>query len=132
MYQFIRKIKDFFFSLNQNLSYEDICPFCNIEFRYMRYSGMSSAFPHFYCNKCSSVIHRKSDFDKVMMNPISEQLLQEITESLPTCPCGGKFSSGANFKCPHCKKEIPNQYSKVSRLTYPNIVLVEGAKLFND
>ena len=109
--------------------YEGNCPFCNLKFRYMRYSGMSQLFPHFYCNTCSSVIHRKSDFDKVMRQGESEELLLEISKSLPNCPCGGQFSSGSNFKCPHCKKEISNLYSNVSRLTDPFMILIKDAKI---
>lgn len=129
MRKLIKKIRYFIFK--RNYPYECICPFCNIKFCYMRFSGMSQSFPHFYCNRCSNVIHRESDFDKVMRKGESEELLFQIARSLPNCPCGGYFSSGANFKCPHCKKEIPNLYSNVSRLTDPYIVLVEGAKIFN-
>lgn len=128
MQKLFKKLKACF--SKRNYPYEAACPFCTIPFRYMRYSGMSQSFPHFYCNKCSNVIRRQSDFDKVMRNGESEKLLLEITTSLPDCSCGGHFSSGTHFKCPHCHKEIPNQYSAVARLTDPFMVLVEGAKLY--
>jgi len=124
----IKKIYNYI--TKHNYPNEMDCPFCNYNFRYMKYSGMSMSFPHFYCNTCSNVIRRESDFDKVMKNKITVDLLNEITKSLPNCPCSGKFSPETNPKCPHCEHEIPHQRSAIERLTDPYLIVVQGAKLF--
>lgn len=128
MLPFIRSIKRFIIS--RKYPYLGICPSCNYNFHFMKYSGMSQSYPHFYCNTCSNVILRKSDFAKVMLNDISEHLLQDIAKSLPKCSCGGEFSPGCNPKCPHCKNEIPHQDTAIKRLTDPYLIVIEGAKAF--
>lgn len=125
----MQSIKNYF--LKRKYPYKTVCPTCNQEHRYMRYGGMSQLFPHFYCNKCSNVIRRKVDFEKVMKSEIiSESLLQEISSTLPKCPCGGNFQPGTNPKCPHCKKEIPHQNNAIERLTDPYLIVIQGAKAY--
>ena len=34
-------------------------------------------------------------------------------------------------KCPHCNFEFDNHLDALERLTYPNIILIKGAKIFN-
>ncbi len=128
MLQFIKSIKNFI--TKRKYPYKETCPICNYDFRFMRYSGMSLSYPHFYCDSCSNVILRKSDFEKVMRNDISEDLLRDIVQSLPKCSCGGKFSSGNNPKCPHCKNEIRHQDTAINRLTDPYLIVMEGAKAY--
>lgn len=113
-----------------NFPYKQDCPSCHKTINFMRYSGMSMSFPHFYCNKCSNVIHRQSDFDKVMRNEPSLELLQEITATLPKCSCGGNFQADANPKCPYCKNIFCNNTNPVEHLTDPFLILIEGSKLY--
>ncbi|AEG92492.1 conserved hypothetical protein [Ramlibacter tataouinensis TTB310] len=95
-------------------------------------SGMGESFPHFYCDTCSSVIHREQD--KELVDPVepSQQLLDQIATALPNCPCGGRFRPGANPKCPHCRAEYKHPWSPVQRLTLPHVILLDGACLIRD
>jgi len=74
------------------------CPNCAKETFAWRSSGMSERFPHFYCNRCSNVLHREIDKKLVYQNEAKQELLDKIAATLPPCPCGGKFEAGANPK----------------------------------
>lgn len=108
------------------------CPSCNSLTRAWQSSGMSESFPHFYCDTCSNVIHREQDKELVYPNEPSQQLLDRIAATLPSCPCGGFFKPGANPKCPNCRAEYTHHWNPVQRLIAPHIVLVDGACLIRD
>jgi hypothetical protein len=110
-----------------------ICPHCKKEIRFYNFSGMGEFAPHFYCDTCSNVFFRKSDAKLISYDKkLTEELLEEISRSLPSCPCGGHFKVGANPKCPNCHKELPHQYNSLLRLTDPYAILVEGAILVTE
>ena len=96
-----------------------------------RSSGMSICFPHFYCNKCSNVIHREADQVAVYAGG-SQELLDQIVSTLPQCSCGGQFSAGTNPKCVHCNFEFAHQDDIVKRLEDPHMIVVDGACVFGD
>ncbi len=90
--KFFKFLKIYFISFNfLNYPCRILCPICEKKFGYKRYSGMSQLFLHFYCNKCLNVIRRSGDFHQVMTRGVSGELLEEISRSLPACPCGGMF-----------------------------------------
>jgi hypothetical protein len=108
------------------------CPYCEKDIRYWRSSGMSQSFPHFYCNRCTNVLFRESDHEKIWANEISkslssENILREIVDSLPSCSCGGQFTADASPRCPHCKTEISGEGSSLKRLSDPFLIKIEGA-----
>ena len=107
------------------------CPRCNGLTPAWQSSGMSLCFPHFYCERCSNVIHRLSD-QHLVWKQTSEELLCQIRESLPLCPCGGAFQPGANPKCSHCGYDIPHQDDPLTRLNDPHMIVVDGAIVFSD
>ena len=92
---------------------------------------MSQCFPHFYCDRCSNVIHRAAD-QRLVWNESSQELLDRVAATLPDCPCGGRFTPGANPKCCHCGEEIPHQNDPVERLGDPHMIVVDGACVFSD
>jgi len=96
-----------------------------------RSSGMSQCFPHFYCNRCSNVIHRRSD-QKLIWKESTAELLDQIAETLPDCPCGGKFTPGANPKCAGCGGDLAHQDDPLTRLDDPHMIAVDGACVFSD
>ncbi len=107
------------------------CPQCHNITRAWQSSGMSQCFPHFYCNECSNVIHRGDD-QTIVWKDRSQELLDEIAATLPDCPCGGHFTSGANPKCAHCGSEFPHQDDAVTRLHDGRMIAVDGACVFTD
>ncbi|MCM3876034.1 MAG: hypothetical protein NEA02_06390 [Thermoanaerobaculia bacterium] len=100
--------------------------------RYYYFSGMGDVSPHFYCDSCSNVFFRQSDRDRIRERQPSAELLEAIAQTLPGCPCGGRFVPGANPKCPHCHREIPHRADPVSRLDDPYAILLEGALMVTD
>ncbi len=107
------------------------CPKCDQTTLAWRSSGMSQCFPHFYCNLCSNVIHRRKD-QALVWETKSQEILDQISEDLPDCPCGGRFSPGENPKCAHCGEEFPHQSDPVFRLDDPHMIVVDGACVFSD
>ena len=107
------------------------CPECGGLTPAWRSSGMSECGPHFYCDRCSNVIHRAGDRDLVR-EARSPALLDQIAATLPECPCGGRFAPGANPKCAQCGAEIPHQDDAVARLGDPQMIVVDGACVFGD
>ena len=107
------------------------CPKCQKLTLAWQSSGMSQCCPHFYCDRCSNVIHRQADYTKIY-NGISDAILTEIAQSLPSCPCGGRFLPGTNPKCVHCGAEFPHQSPPLKRLNDPHMIVVDGACVFSD
>jgi len=90
---------------------------------------MSNCFPHFYCDRCSNVIHRSSD-QQLVWNSATKELLEQITSGLPACPCGGQFAADTNPKCGHCNAPIPHQGNAITRLHDPQMIVAHGACVF--
>ncbi len=107
------------------------CPKCRKVTRAWQSSGMSECFPHFFCNRCSNVIHRREDLALVWEGK-SQELLDQIAGTLPDCPCGGRFTPGANPKCVHCGADFPHQDDPVERLHDGRMIAVGGACVFTD
>ena len=107
------------------------CPHCGGLTPSWQSSGMSQCFPHFYCNRCSNVIHRFCD-QIIVWEESSQELLDQIAATLPDCPCGGRFTPGANPKCSHCGEEVPHQSDPVTRLDDPHMIVIDGARVFSD
>lgn len=111
------------------------CRYCFHAVKAFRSSGMSEAFPHFYCNQCSNAIHRDTDNSLVYYvasSELSMDLVNTIAATLPDCPCGGRFTPGANPKCPICCTEFKHQNDVVKRLTDYHVIVINGACLFSD
>ena len=96
-----------------------------------RSSGMSGCFPHFYCTRCSNVIHREAD-KLLAWNRRDAAVVDEIAATLPECPCGGRFAPGANPKCRYCGHEFLNDAPALIRLDDPHIIVMNGACFFGD
>lgn len=108
------------------------CPRCEGLTAAWRSSSMSDACPHFYCDRCSNVILREADRELVYRRGESQDVVEEIAASLPECPCGGRFSPGADPKCRHCGAVVPNRWDVVRRLGDPQMIVVDGACVFSD
>lgn len=96
-----------------------------------RSSGMSECFPHFFCSRCSNVIHRDADKDLVW-EAATPELLAQIDATLPECPCGGRFTPGVGPTCRHCQQKIDLIRDPVQYLHNPNMVVMDGACAFSD
>lgn len=107
------------------------CPKCSEVTTAWQSSGMSQCFPHFYCNSCSNVIHRKKD-QALVWNTKSQEILEQIAADLPNCSCGGHFAPGTNPKCGHCGADFTHQNDPVARLSDPHMIVVDGACVFSD
>jgi hypothetical protein len=105
------------------------CPHCKGIVEFYHYSGMGDLVPHFYCNTCSNILFREDDHHKIRNREITVALLNELSKSLPACPCGGQFSPEASPKCPHCKLEIKHQETALKKLTDPYAIQIKGASL---
>lgn len=108
-----------------------VCPSCQHQNIGWRSSGMSEAFPHFYCSQCSNVFRRQSDHDLVYYEA-TPALLAQIAATLPDCPCGGHFTPTASPKCGNCHAEISLVQDPVQHLHNPNMVVLDGACVCND
>ena len=106
------------------------CPQCHRITWAWQSSGMSQCFPHFFCNKCSNVIHRTQD-QRLVWEGKSQALLDQIAATLPDCPCGGRFTPGANPKCVHCGADFEHQNDPVERLHDERMIVVDGACVFD-
>jgi hypothetical protein len=105
------------------------CPHCKDVVEFYHYSGMGDLVPHFYCDTCSNILFREGDHHKIRNREITMALLNELSEDLPACPCGGQFSPEASPKCPHCKQEIKHQETALKKLTDPYAIQIKGASL---
>jgi hypothetical protein len=92
---------------------------------------MSQCFPHFYCDRCSNVIHREKD-QKLVWEQATQELLDIIAKDLPKCPCGGGFTPGSGPKCSHCGTEMKNTHDLIIQLHNPFMVVLDGACVFSD
>jgi hypothetical protein len=107
------------------------CRKCNGLTPAWRSSGMSDACPHFFCDRCSNVILREADRE-LAHEEATQEILDQISATLPECVCGGQFRPGAGPKCRHCGNEFPYDWSPVQRLYDPNMIVVDGACVFSD
>ena len=108
-----------------------LCPDCNGLTPAWRSSGMSNRFTHFYCDTCSNVIHRESD-QSLVWHEKSQEILDQIAETLPACICGGQFARNCGPNCVHCGSQIPIVADAVEYLHNPNMIVVDGACVFSD
>ena len=108
-----------------------ICQSCSTETPAWKSSGMSQSCPHFYCSNCSNVILRVED-QKFSWNDDNPEVLERIASTLPECECGGRFTPGANPKCPSCRFEFQHQSSPLERLSDPCMILLDGAVKYGD
>ncbi len=109
------------------------CEKCNKIIDYKMYSGMSNAYPHFYCNKCSNIYILESYRYKLYGKKDDKRLaeiLEEIKAILPACECGGHFQPGANPKCPYCNFELTHQDNEIQRLQDPCAIVIRGFKMY--
>jgi hypothetical protein len=96
-----------------------------------RSSGMSDCFSHFFCDTCSNVIHREAD-KSLVWGGKSQEILNQISKTLPKCNCGGQFAPSCGPKCKHCNSEIEVVNNVVDYLHNPNIIVIDGACAFSD
>lgn len=108
------------------------CPQCAVVTHAWRSSGMSDCRPHFYCDSCSNVLFRQSDWGLVYQRGSNAEVLAEIARTLPACPCGGRFTPGANPKCSACRAEFAHQNDVVARLDDPQMIVVDEACVCGD
>jgi hypothetical protein len=106
-----------------------LCPSCRRESPAWRSSGMSDLAPHFYCDRCSNALRRRSDAQLIHGEELSFELVERVGEQLPDCPCGGRFCPGANPNCLHCGAEFTHQNDPVQRLLDPHVILLDGSCL---
>ncbi|TLM95439.1 hypothetical protein [Hymenobacter jeollabukensis] len=98
-----------------------------------RSSGMSDCFPHFFCSRCSNVIHREADKAPIYAaGKVDADVLAQIAATLPYCPCGGRFTPGVGPTCGHCQQKIDLIKDPVQYLQNPNMVVMDGACAFSD
>ncbi|HEX8429012.1 hypothetical protein [Hymenobacter sp.] len=107
------------------------CPTCNKDNVGWRSSGMSEAFPHFYCSLCSNVILQGKAKELVYYEATPE-LLAQVSATLPACPCGGQFTPTVGPKYSWCHHEIPLINDPVKHLQNPNMVVLDGACVIYD
>jgi len=107
------------------------CAECNTCTPAWRSSGMSDCAPHFYCDTCSNVIHRMDD-KKLTYDEKSQAILDQISKTLPECPCGGRFAPDTDPKCPSCSEPMRHSLTPVDRLHDPNMIVLDGSCVFTD
>ena len=95
-------------------------------------SGMSESRPHFYCNLCSNALVRACDKEHFIEFGATQETIDLIEPTLPSCSCGGKFTLGANPKCPQCDFEFKHQKGIIGRLSDSHVILLDGAVLNRD
>jgi hypothetical protein len=107
------------------------CPHCQGLNEGWRSSGMSEAFPHFYCSRCSNVFGRAAD-KELVWDAATPALLEQIAATLPDCPCGGHFTPGAGPKCQYCQQDTNLVADPVTYLRNPHMVVLDGACVCSD
>lgn len=105
------------------------CPHCKCVVEFYHYSGMGDLAPHFYCDTCSNLFFREEDRHKIRTQEITKELLDELSKSLPVCPCGGQFTPEAHPKCPHSQLEIKHRDPALKRLMNPYAIQIKRASL---
>ena len=108
---------------------ETECGTCGARVAFYRFGGMAQMYPHFYCDTCSNLFFSRAHHDLARRLPQDASLLERLADSLPSCPCGGRFRPGTNPKCPSCEAELKHRLDPVSRLSDPFAVLLAGASL---
>ena len=108
------------------------CPSCQRPVEFWHTSGMAACAPHFYCERCSSVIWRAGDAETVARLGKNEATAVAIVATLPPCGCGGHFIAGSGPKCPHCGFLFQHQSSVADRLLDPYLILVDGATFYHE
>jgi hypothetical protein len=119
------------------------CRFCGEDIKFTWLVNWDPPVPFFFSNVGNDVAVRKSDNGRVDEYFVAgkksvaelEALWKAIVESLPQAPDGGRFELWANFKCPHCKKEIPYNEGVRNihiRIWEPKIILIDGAVVLDD
>jgi hypothetical protein len=76
-------------------------------------------------------LFREDDHHKIRNREITVALLNELSKSLPACPCGGQFSPEASPKCPHCKLEMGASLLKPKKPIYKQFVQTENDDNYN-
>jgi len=107
------------------------CPACEKDSPCWQSSGMSQCSPHFYCDRCSNALHRCDDYFRTYSG-VTPALLEDIRHTLPSCPCGGRFTPEANPKCIHCGSEFPLNPNPLDRLKDPHVIILDGALFLSD
>jgi hypothetical protein len=69
---------------------------------------------------------------KIVWSDKSQEALDNIAKTLPKCICGGQFAPNCGPKCKHCNTQIPIVKDAVEYLHNPNMIVVDGACIFND
>lgn len=119
------------------------CPSCSHEVLYTKIKNWDIPTLFFYGETSNDVLLRKSDTANVREKmtketldfPALEILWNEILNTAPDCPTGGKFSFWANVHCPNCRQEFPyNQGVRnvAIRINEPEIILIDGAIVIGD
>jgi hypothetical protein len=106
------------------------CPTCAAVIHFWSPTDGGGIYPHFYCDACSNVYWSQADWLRVQANQDRTAALAEIDGQLPLCPCGGQFRPGSNPQCGSCSARVPHQDEPAERLFDPNVIVVQGARLF--
>lgn len=117
---------------------EIACPSCSETIRYTTLHLPFVPQPFMYCQECSNVLLRESDLqalDKALegvadITTGTLRFYEELEQSAPPCPCGGRFSLWSNVKCPSCRHEIPYNdgvRDPEVRVNDNMIVVIDGA-----
>jgi len=89
-----------------------ICPSCNRRYFINIYSGDFADLYEMRCTKCSRTLlinQASDDFSKVFGRfgkNYTKEFDTELSQNLTECPCGGRFSAYASYRCPHCNFSI--------------------------
>ncbi|QPH54333.1 hypothetical protein [Pontivivens ytuae] len=93
---------------------------------------MSESYPHFFCDCCSNVIRRESDYHAMREGEDPAVLLARVREDLPACCCGGRFRPGEAPKCPNCRSVFKHEHDELRRLEDPVMILMDGAVFYDE
>jgi hypothetical protein len=91
---------------------------------------MADLVPHFYCDRCSNCYHDEHHKELMYEHEVTTQLLDQISNDLPECDCGGNFRPGQSPKCPHCDHKLNKIDDPLANMKYPYVILTKGSKLF--
>ena len=117
------------------------CPNCKKKNHCKTYSINSGLWPHFYCNKCPNVYwarelkyrhHADSEHEACQKLAQEKNILKKILASLPSCPCGGRFTRFSNLRCTKCKAALTDRKEGMdvsSLLGEPQVFLSNNACL---
>lgn len=119
------------------------CPECDATIQFATIHLPFVPQPFMYCQECSNVLLREADLealDRALtgqsdMTAGTLRFYEELEQSAPNCPCGGRFSLWANVKCPSCGHEIPYNDGIRDPEVQVNdnmIVVIDGATVVKD